>query len=157
MKKKKLSVILIGFALVVTMTTAPVSAAEQETQESHFFVSYTGDSQEIQPRLKYLSIVSTNIEPQADYVHCYGLYTAFCEEKITMYVTIQRSRDASTWIEQQSWSESFKPGRGANTVSGNCFSTSPGLYYRVKTTVLVQDDSNKILEGVVVYSRIITR
>lgn len=157
MKQKKWFAVLMAVVMLFSISVFPVTAQAASEQEPTIYVADMEDIAEIQPRLKYLSIVTTDIQPNAEYVHCYGTYTAFCQEKVTVYLTIQRSRDTSTWVEQQAWTDSFKPGRGVNTVSGNCHTTSPGMYYRTQVTVLVQDDNNKILEGVVLNSKIITR
>ena len=143
-KAKKALALFLVFAMF-TCSLLNVSAYS-------FFESYDNIN-EISPRLTYFSVISSNISYKNGSLICQGDYDSVASGiDVTLTIELQK-QSGSSWNKVKSWSRTFSPGRGGNSISGSYPSPSSGTY-RNATTVLALKNG-VVLEMVQMYSRTI--
>lgn len=145
----KAKIALSFFVVIVMLTCSLINASAYS-----FFESYE-NTNEISPRLTYFSNVSSNISKKDGGLLCQGDYDSVASGiDVTLTIELQK-QSGSSWNKVKSWSRTFSPGRGGNSISGSYPSPSSGTY-RNATTVLAKNSSGVVLEIVQVCSRTIT-
>ena len=141
-----LSVLIVGVILIST----PVNA--QDFAEN-IFVCDSNSSTAIEPRLKYLTTVFTDIDYSNSRISVQGNYTSFASNDVILSVYLQRSFDQMNWSTLKTLEKTYSPGKGQHVLANSYYMTTSG-YYRVRTVCSVMSGAN-IVESFVVHSRVI--
>ena len=150
--KKHLAMLFAAVCLLLSVL--PMTAAAAPGTEGEIVI-HLDDPQRIEPRLKYLSAVFTNLSIDGNgTASCMGNYSTATSRQIRLRVALQRCRTNSSndsdWSDVQSWTNSWNtPGTYALS---RTTSVSSGWYYRVQTTATVLDSNGITLEKVTVCS-----
>lgn len=148
--KKTVAAILMA-ALLCAGTSIPVLAAEASPEDA-----IPVSLEEIEPRMKYLSSVSSSILPKTDAISVSSAYTSFSSYDVQLSVSLQYSKDGTNWTTLKTWAETYSPGTGSNVLGRNYQNPPKGYKYRSQTVATVKDSSGKILETAGVFSKTIS-
>lgn len=133
--------------------TAPTSAVVAVADSGLDSVDYT-----VEPRLKYLSSVFTDIRIVNDRAECQGNFSIMGTRRVQLTVALQQSTTNTTadsaWSiiasSSQSWNYS-----GTHVLTPTFTNLTAGCYYRTETTATVyQYDNVTPVEIVTVHSQI---
>lgn len=153
---KKLISALLSAALLLAASTS-VFAAELPGAETAYYELNSSSTQEISPRMNYLTSVFTDLTFIDGVAYCQGNYTIFKEYKVTLTLTIQRSSINTTseyyWssVPDASWSQSWTT-KGAHAIERSKSGLPTGYYYRTRTIATVYSSTGAMLESIVVKS-----
>lgn len=143
-----LSVLIAGFLFISTSVNASQDSAES------VFVCNSNSSTAVEPRLKYLTTVFTDIDYSNSRITVQGNYTSFASNDVILSVYLERSFNQTNWSTLKTLEKTYSPGKGQHVLSNSYYITTSG-YYQVRTVASVMSGTTNIVESVVVHSRII--
>lgn len=150
--KKAFAALCAVLSLLLSGLPMAASAAPAEPAEIVIHLDETDPA--VQPRLKYLVAIFTNLSITDGEANCMANYSTAASRRVQITMTLQRcktnSSNNSDWSEVETWVKSwYTPG---TYIFSKDIAVSSGWYYRVQTVARVLDDSGATLEKVTLYS-----